>query len=246
MNLINKLDTRIKIYTCKKIRKTIEISSEIIGMRGHDGNTVYMEMFEHRESPYIIYSAGIGDQIYFELELLEKLKRKGISAELYAIDPTPASLAFLSGSSLPSNFHVVPYALSDHDGYLEFALPKAEGWVSGSAAKVKDDVRQLDFEHTITVEARTIKSIMQENGHEKVDLLKMDIEGSEFDIYKDVFGENSDITQVVCDCHDYMFANSREKIVPFTDMVNKNYYIFFSAKSPRSISCIAKKYMNKE
>lgn len=69
------------------IPKTIDMPTELIGNAEMDSCLVYMGIFEKgNKEPYIIYSAGIGDQINFELDLLRILKEKGIRAELYAID----------------------------------------------------------------------------------------------------------------------------------------------------------------
>ncbi len=83
-----------------------------------DANKVYVEMFKNKSNngkPYIVYSAGIGTCIDFELELLNKFKDWGINVELFAIDPTPKSLDFLFKQELLENFYVLPYALSNKD-----------------------------------------------------------------------------------------------------------------------------------
>lgn len=128
---INKLQEKLKgrIF----LKNDIDLPYELIGNHEMDSCMVFMDYFRKTSftdgRQVVIYSAGIGDQINFELDLLEKLKRAGVEAQLYAIDPTPKSLAYLNTQNLPDNFHVLPYALSDRDEMLEFALPTAEGWM---------------------------------------------------------------------------------------------------------------------
>lgn len=209
-----------------------------------DANKVYTEMFKNASDngkPYIVYSAGIGTCIDFELDLLNKFKDWGIDVELFAIDPTPKSLDFLSKQELPGNFHVLPYALSNKDEKLFFALPLSEGWVSGSAADVRQDERNFDFHNRIEVQGRTIESIMHECGHSRIDLLKMDIEGSEFDVLEEALCKELNIVQMCVDHHEYMIKNGRKRIIRLLNLINKKYDIFCTEDSGnKNFSCILK------
>lgn len=229
------------------IPKTIDMPTELIGNTEMDSCLVYMGIFEKGDKePYIIYSAGIGDQINFELDLLKILKEKGIRAELYAIDPTPKSLEFLATQDLPDNFHVLPYALSGKNETLHFALPQTEGWVSGSCANVKNDERCLDFKNTISVEGRTITSIMKELNHERIDLLKMDIEGSEFDVLENSLNACIQIDEMCIDFHDYMIKDGQKRLKNVLDLLLKNYDVFNFQKTYHAVGCISKYIEMKE
>jgi len=212
---------------------------------GQDSCKIYADIFKSGNSePYIIYSAGIGDQINFEKELLEFFQQKNIKAELFAIDPTPASLEYLAKQELPDNFHIVPYALSDKDGDIFFALPQAEGWVSGASVNVKNDSRNLDFNNRIKVQGKTIMSIMKEFGHEKIDLLKMDIEGAEFDVLEVTLRNSVQIREICLDHHEYMLKNGRKRIKKLLSIVKEDYDIFYvenDNKAAAYFGCIYKR-----
>lgn len=187
----------------------------------------------------IVYSAGIGDAINFELDLLNLLKQNNIDVELYAIDPTPRALEFLSKQDLPDNFHVLPYALSDRDSKLFFALPQADRWISGSAADVKQDMRKFDFKGKIQVEGRTIESIMKELGHDRIDLLKIDIEGSEFDVLDEALNKNLNIIEMCVDHHEYMLKHGRKRIIKLLSLLKENYDIIATGDNgSRNFCCI--------
>jgi len=63
----------------------------------------------------IVYSLGVGDDITFDLSIIERF-----GAEVYAFDPTPASIEMLSTANLPNRFHFHPRAITAKDGTLKF------------------------------------------------------------------------------------------------------------------------------
>lgn len=225
------------------VEEDISLPYDVIAEGYMDSGVVNMDYFyKNSKNRFIIYSAGIGDQINFELDILRKLEARKIPVELYAFDPTPKSLDFLSHQNLPVNFHVFPYAISNKDEMLEFALSQSEGWVSGSAEDVVQDARNYDFNNKIQVEGRSIESIMKELGHTSVDLLKMDIEGSEFTALEAVLGSNLHIAQMCIDHHEHMFKNGNDKLIRLLELLReKEYKIFYTEKNPkenRGFSCI--------
>jgi FkbM family methyltransferase len=120
----------------------------------------------------ICYSVGIGEDLSFDLELLSRTR-----CEIYAFDPTPRSVEFVRTHG-PSGdrFHFFPYALSVRDGPQAFYVPRNAAHVSHSLTD------QQRSGKAITVEGRTLRSIMTELGHGWVDLLKLDIEGAEYGV----------------------------------------------------------------
>lgn len=223
---------------------TINLPTVKLGKDG-DVNKVYMGIFKsgRGKKPYIVYSAGIGDCINFELDLLNMLKQNNIEVELFAIDPTPKALEFLSQQDLPDNFHVLPYALSDRDSKLDFALPQSDGWISGSAADVKQDSRNFDFNRKIQVEGRTIESIMKELGHNGIDLLKMDIEGSEFDVLEEALNKKLNIIEMCVDHHEYMLKHGRRRMIKLLSLLKGNYDIICTEDSGnKNFCCILKEH----
>ncbi len=241
MGIIDRVNNRLMTLW---VSPNIYIPTENIGNNEMDSCEVYMSLFKKGKN-YTVYSAGIGNQINFELDLIKKVEEKGAHIELYAFDPTPRSIAFLNDIDLPDNFHFYPYAISDKDKNVEFALPTADGWISGSTADVKNDSRKLDFENRITVPGKTIRTIMKELGHDRIDLLKMDIEGAEFDVLDAYFkdGHNS-IDMLLLDHHEYMLKkNGKTRMKQLLNQLDEVFYVFQadneSIKNPH-IGCIRK------
>ena len=124
----------------------------------------------------IVYSVGLGIDITFDRAIIENY---GVA--VFGFDPTPFSLSYLQSQSLPKQFHYFPYALSDHDGTLPFFPPSDKRNISFSLLK-----RATPQAEAVMVTARRLSTIMQELGHDHLDILKLDVEGAEYGIIEDV------------------------------------------------------------
>jgi FkbM family methyltransferase len=122
-----------------------------------------------------VYSFGVGDDIRFETELIE---RHG--ATVHGFDPTPTALRWLETRPVPAGFLFHPWAAAGTDGSLTL-YPRAKRRTSKSATMWTSDPAQADGARAIDVPAYTMPSIMRKLGHEHIDLVKMDIEGAEYD-----------------------------------------------------------------
>jgi len=117
----------------------------------------------------VCYSAGVGTDVSFDVELI---RRYGCTVN--AFDPTPTSMAFIEQSALPENFNFHPWAVGASDGQREFRLYNER---DGSASMVLGRLGT-----PFVAPCRTIASIMDELGHDHLDLLKLDIEGAEYEV----------------------------------------------------------------
>jgi FkbM family methyltransferase len=117
---------------------------------------------------WVCYCGGVGEDIRFELELA---RRWGVHVHLF--DPTPRSIAFMEGVQLPAEqYTFLPVGLWRDDATLHFTAPQKEEYVSHT---VMDGDGLPGFD----APCRSIPSLMRELGHDRVDLLKMNIEGAE-------------------------------------------------------------------
>lgn len=106
----------------------------------------------------------------FDLELIAR-----VGCQVWAFDPTPRAIAFVSRLDEPS-LHFHPCALWSSDVALPFFVPADERHVSHSLVNLGKT------SDSIEVPCRSLPSIMQELGHERIDLLKLDIEGAEYEV----------------------------------------------------------------
>lgn len=217
------------------IKKDIDVVLENIGNDEMDSAFVCLEALTGTSGGVCIVSAGIGDQINFELDVLKRLQEKNVV--LLAIDPTPKALQFLRSVELPVNVKVIPYALCAEDKKVEFSLPDEEGWVSGSAEALNEDGRRL--EKIIEVEGKKLSTILKENGLQKIDLLKLDIEGSEFAVLDNILSEGIDIKQMTIDLHHQYMVKNKDLLKKLIKKLHEcGYKICFAGKDNLNICCI--------
>ncbi len=121
----------------------------------------------------VCYSGGVGEDISFDLALLKKY-----SVSIFAYDPTPRSIKYIKKTITKkfSTFHFLPYGLWKSNTKQRFYIPKDIKMVSHSIVNLQ---KTNDY---FIAECKTLKSIMKQLGHTKIDLLKIDIEGAEYTV----------------------------------------------------------------
>lgn len=137
----------------------------------------------------IVYSFGVGEDITFDEELISQF-----SCTVYAFDPTPKSIRFMAEKE-NKKIHFTPVGIHGYDGTTDFFLPKNPDYVSGSVKK------HTGVEEKITVPVKKFSTIAKELQHAKVDLLKMDIEGAEYDVIDNILASGVVITQILIEFH---------------------------------------------
>ena len=143
----------------------------------------------------VIYSVGVGEGIDFDLQLID---RYGV--KVYAFDPTPNSIDWLKDKQLPDNLVFCPYGLSGHDEKVKiFPRVSKKGKKSSSMFSVVDEAG--DAGDGIEVQMHCLKTIMDKLGHNKIDILKMDIEASEYAVIADIVNQGLDIDQILVEFH---------------------------------------------
>lgn len=137
----------------------------------------------------VVYSLGVGEDVSFDLALIA-----AFDVEVWAFDPTPRSVEWVVSQALPERFHFLPYAVLDRDGDARLFAPRDPTHVSHTVVESAGGA-------PIEVPARRLSTIMEENGHRHLDLLKMDIEGAEYAVLADMLRSNVRPTQLVVEFH---------------------------------------------
>jgi FkbM family methyltransferase len=137
----------------------------------------------------VIYSGGVGPDVTFEHGLVQQF---GCNVILF--DPSPPGLETMSKpeNKLPQfKFH--PVALAGKCGKLNFAPPLDPGgssWFSHAAGA-----------RTLEVPCVDLSTLLQQNNHTHIDLLKIDIEGAEYDVLDDLLKRRLPVNQVLVEFH---------------------------------------------
>jgi FkbM family methyltransferase len=109
----------------------------------------------------------------------------------------------------------LPQGLSHVTGEIVFALPANPDHVSMRAVSIMGDTTTTNTNSTTrTVKApvRTLRDFMTQLGHEYLDVLKMDIEGAEYDVLEGLMRENfMPFTQLLVEYHDRFLIKSEER-----------------------------------
>src|ERR1700686_3512242 len=126
------------------------------------------------------YLAGLGEDASFDLGLI---KRFGCT--VHAFDPVPEAMRYAEGvAAQEPRFHFQPVGLWSSDGTLRFYENAEPGFVSRSATNMHGTGAYSE------APVRSVASLMSELGDERVDLLKLSVEGSEYEILGEVLAKH--------------------------------------------------------
>lgn len=148
----------------------------------------------------VVYSFGVGQDISWDLAMIERF---GVT--VHAFDPTPKSIEWIAQQRLPEKFKFHEYGIADYDGTAHFVLPNPD-FVSfsmtgqgdhGGTAPAPAPGRGIEVDAPV----HRLTTIMQKLGHDRIDVLKMDIEGAENAVIADLPRSAIPIAQLLVEFH---------------------------------------------
>jgi FkbM family methyltransferase len=217
------------------------------------GRKTFCDIFPIDKNLQII-SAGVGEDISFDIEFLNRFK-----AVIILVDPTPVAVQHFkmikerigldsidqySPNSRQSansyslikvtedNLILVPQALWKDQSLLHFHLPPDDSRdSSGSINSIHNFYRAS--EKQITVQTTTVLKICEENDFNEIDILKLDIEGSALEVLVSMFFENIYPIQILLEIDEIHFPSFRSKYRAFKlfKILKKNRYIIVNQDS---------------
>lgn len=175
----------------------------------------------------LVYSAGIGEDISFDRALIDRF-----GCIVHGFDPTPRSLAWLATQELPPGFSVHGYGIAGYDGTASFAPPKNPAHVSHSTLAGHDGER-------IEFPVKRLRTVLGELGHERLDILKLDIEGSEYEVLDDLLATVPLPRQLMVEFHHGVAGVPLERTEASLDKLRSAGYRVFDARvSGREFSLV--------
>jgi FkbM family methyltransferase len=124
---------------------------------------------------------------------LALIARFGVT--VHAFDPTPRTLQWINAQTLPPRFVFHPWGVAAHDGTGRFSPPHNPGHISHSLIE-----RDTPWP-AIEVPVRRLATLLGLLGHESIDLLKMDIEGAEYEVIDDLLSSGVAVDQLLIEFH---------------------------------------------
>jgi len=180
----------------------------------------------------VVYSFGIGQDISFDRAIIEKH-----GCEVFAFDPTPKSINWVNQQEISERFRFFELGISSNSGPVDFFLPKNRNHVSGSMISQNN----INLKEKVIVEMRTMQDILKELNHTHIDVLKMDIEGEEYDVIDNILDNNIAVDQILVEFHDRFFNDGTIKsLQTVKKLKSKGYEIFAVSDSFEEVSFIKK------
>lgn len=136
----------------------------------------------------VVVDVGLGEDISFSISLIEKYK-----CIVHGFDPTPKSIDYVKKKS-PVNFILYEIGVAGSTRIAKFFLPVNPSHVSGSLTKSNHVGR-----NEIDVNLVDLSEVLFKIKKDRIDLLKIDIEGSEYELLNsDAFRMNANRISILC------------------------------------------------
>ena len=130
----------------------------------------------------VVYSFGLGEDTSWD----EALLLRGV--DVYGFDPTPKSSVYVASRAelkgKKGKFHYTAEGLSTRKYMAVFTKPANPDHVS------MREGNHSGLGSMIEVPVNTLYNFMEMNGHTHLDILKLDIEGTEYEVLQDLIAKN--------------------------------------------------------
>lgn len=201
-----------------RIRTELDVPVEVHGTT-YGGAAIWPGRLD---ADSVVYSLGVGEDLSFDLSLIAA---HGVA--VHAFDPTPRSVEWVARQDLPERLRFHPWAVADRDGVLTLHPPSDPRHVSHRAVPTTGGGRE-----PVEVPCRRLISIAAELGHDRIHLLKVDIEGFEYSVLADLLDSGPEVDQIVVEFHHRFDGIPAARTRAALDQLNRAGYRVFHV-SPR-------------
>lgn len=247
--IINKISLKIKKWT--EPRLNIPVRSDIPVERLGSPYGGWIIPRHQLSAGSVCYLVGAGEDISFDLAVAQRYQ-----CPVHIFDPTPRALTHVRQTleqisagqpaectTSPGGFYpaypadivpgirVHPWGIWNEDTILRFYTPQNEAHVSHSIVNLQNSATYIE------VPVKRLSTVMTDLGHRKIDLLKIDTEGAEYQIIKTILDENLEV-DILCVEFDESAQNHLDTEYikriesSMTDLRNAGYEVI--AKEPES------------
>lgn len=139
----------------------------------------------------IVYSFGIGESISFEESLSNKFNCK-----VFCYDPTSLAVNFMRKKSYNNNLIIFKnYGIWNKDEKVKF-FRQNEYDSKGTGGSITNLFKSETYD---LLQCYKLKTLLDKNSHNKIDILKLDIEGANLEVLKDIIRDKIYPKQIVAE-----------------------------------------------
>lgn len=194
---MRKLKQKLRRWRLKRngvqAKPQLEAKCQLIG----DDDSGWWVYPDELDSESIIYSFGVGKNISFDQEITQLT-----GATVHMFDPTPRTLEWIKHQPLSPTLNFHPYGIADFDGELTFFPPKRQSSMHFTPVQRYTDKKTQALQNQqVQAPVKRLTTIMEELGHQAIDVLKIDIEGGEYQVLQDIRVEKIPIKQIAIEFH---------------------------------------------
>jgi FkbM family methyltransferase len=145
-----------------------------------------------------VISGGAGNDISFELELIQRF-----GARVHLFDPSPTGAATVRRMKPAEGLWYHMCGLAGKDGEIAFGQPAeaAEGSFRAASGAEAD----------VSFPCVRLSSWLRDRAIREISLLKIDIEGFEYEVLSDIIGAGFRPEQIAVEFHHFMLGFSRRE-----------------------------------
>ena len=144
----------------------------------------------------IIYSFGVGEDASFDLALITRF-----GVNVHAFDPTPRSIEWVKKQTWPPGFQFHPFGIGSTDRIAAIYPPENSDWVSHTIIP-----SSMQVASPIQVQLLCLKSITEMLEHQEIDIIKMDIEGAEYEVIDNLIEDPIiNVRQILIEFHHWLY-----------------------------------------
>jgi FkbM family methyltransferase len=179
---------------------------------------------EGLDSSSTVYSFGVGNDVSFDLAVIRRF-----GCNVHAFDPSPPVADWISTQDLPANYTFHPYGLAPKDGEISFFAPSPQSGMF-STSKQHRYVSNTEVKLPVQSLSTTVASL----GSPTIDILKIDVEGAEYDLIPSIIQCPVPIKQLMIEFHHRIGIGSLEATVKSVQQLRSSGFQLFHVSETSS------------
>jgi FkbM family methyltransferase len=175
-------------------------------------------------SASVVYSFGIGNDISFDLAIIERFRSK-----VHGFDPSPSAQSWMAQQLLPPQYNFHSFGIGEEDGDVGFFIPNSEEGMY-SSTREHEGVSSVQ----IALPVLTLATIAKKLGTQQIDVLKIDIEGGEYSIIDQILDCPVSVRQLLIEFHHRVGVRSLSATIQAVHKLRSGGYALFHVSETSS------------